>query len=436
MNAGAKNSPRSVRALWSWAFYDWANSGFAAVVETFVFAAYFTRQVAADPVSGTALWGHTLGLAGLLVAVAGPVLGAIADQSGRLKPWLGTFTLLSIVATAGLWFVYPHPAYAAGAMLLIGLGTVGSEGANIFYNAMLPRLADRGHIGRWSGWGWALGYAGGLACLLFVFFLFVGEDAPLPLDRASAEQIRITGPFVAAWYLVFALPLFFWAPDAPSGAAAGASWHSIARAGFRQLRKSLRSARRYTGIWRFLIARLFYNDGLTTLFAFGGVFAAASMNMTEAQVLWFAIALQVTAALGAFLFAWVDDRLGARFTIIVSLCGLLVFATAILFVRSQEMFWALGMAIGIFVGPVQAASRSWLARAAPPEVETEMFGLFALSGKVTAFLGPVLVGWITWVAGSQRVGMAVIPVLLLIGLVLMLWVPSESRVKGGGKRDS
>jgi UMF1 family MFS transporter len=154
--------------------------------------------------------------------------------------------------------------------------------------------------------------------------------------------------------------------------------------------------------------------------------------MSEAQVLWFAIALQVTAALGAFLFAWVDDRLGARFTIVASLCGLLIPVTAILFVSSQTSFWALGMLIGIFVGPAQAASRSYLARSAPPEVETEMFGLFALSGKATAFMGPFAVGWVTWLTGSQRVGMGVIVAFLLAGLILMLWVPSESRVKGEG----
>lgn len=431
-DAGANPAQRSGRALLSWAFYDWANSGFSAVVETFIFAAYFTRQVAVDPVSGAALWGYTVGATGFLLALAGPLLGAMADQSGRLKIWLGAFTLFCILATTGLWFVLPHPTYTGLAMLLVALGIFGSEGANIFYNAMLPRLADRDHLGRWSGWGWALGYVGGLVCLLAVLFLFVSEGAPLPLDRAGGEQVRITGPFVAAWFAVFALPLFFWVPDRPPAAAHATSLRGVAHAGFRQLRASLKRARRYAGIWRFLVARLFYNDGLTTLFTFGGVFAAGAMNMNEAQVLWFAIALQVTAALGAFLFAWVDDRLGARFTIVVSLCGLLITATLILFVRSQEWFWTLGMAIGIFVGPAQAASRSWLARAAPPEIETEMFGLFALSGKVTAFLGPLLVGWITWLAGSQRAGMAVIPALLLVGLVLMAWVPNEGRVKGEG----
>jgi UMF1 family MFS transporter len=424
------------KGLLAWASYDWANSGFSAVVETFVFAAYFTRQVAPDPTAGTALWGYALGVGGLLIALAGPPLGAIADQGGRLKPWLAGFTALCVAATAGLWFVLPDPAHVPLALALVLVGTLALEAANIFYNAMLPRLASPDHIGRWSGWGWALGYAGGLACVLIVLFLFVSDQAPFGLDRAHAEHIRITGPFVAAWLFVFALPLFLWTTDRKAGAAAGRAWSRQVRAGFRQLRASVRNARRYSGIWRFLIARMFYNDGLTTLFAFGGVFAAGAMNMSEADVLWFAIALQVTAALGAFGFAWVDDRLGARFTIMVSLCALAVVTTAVLFVTSAALFWSLGMAIGIFVGPAQAASRSWLARAAPPEMEVEMFGLFALSGKVTAFLGPLLVGWVTWFAGSQRVGMAVIPVLLLVGLVLMLWVPAENKlqVPGSGFR--
>jgi UMF1 family MFS transporter len=396
--------------------YDWANSSYATVIQTFVFAAYFTRQIAADETLGTAQWGNTISLAGLLVALGGPFLGALADQTGRRKPWIAFFSLLCIVSTGLLWYVRPENDSAALALLLVGIGTVGFEFAAIYYNAMLPDLAPADRLGRWSGWGWGLGYLGGLACLLVALLLF-GDG-----NGDAAGHIRATFPLVSAWFLFFSLPLFLFTPDRPP---TGLAWRAAVRGGLRQLLDSARQIRQFRHIVRFLVARMFYIDGLATIFAFGGIYAAGSFDMSAQEVLLFGIGLNITAGLGAGTFALLDDRVGARATILFSLVGLLLSGTLILLVASPRLFWLFGLILGLFVGPAQASGRSYLARVAPPALRNEMFGLFAFSGKATAFIGPLLVGWLTYFSGSQRVGMSSILLFLVIGFLLMLGVPPD-----------
>lgn len=410
------------RQLLAWALYDWANSAFATLITTFVFAAYFTRQVAADETMGTTLWGNAIAAAGLLVALAGPVLGAVADQGGPRRGLLAGFTLVAVAATAALWLVRPETAFVPLALVLVAVATLAAELAVVLYNALLPVLAAPSRIGRWSGWGWGLGYVGGLVCLALALFGLVRPDAWLDLPRDQAQHIRATFLLTAAWYLVFALPLLSFRLRQPGQ---GKPLFRAAADGLRQLGRTLGQVRRYAVIARFLIARMLYVDGLATLFAFGGVYAAGTFDMSEEQVLMFGILLNVTAAAGAVLFAWLDDLRGPRTTLLLALVGLILAGTAVLLVESQTWFWVLGALLGVFVGPAQAAGRSWLARAAPAELRAELFGLFALSGKATAFAGPLLVGWVTWLAGSQRVGMGVIIVFFALGLLLLLTVPEQ-----------
>ncbi len=414
----------------SWALYDWANSSFSAVVSTFVFPAYFASQVAANETAGTAQWGYTVGAAGLVVALGAPVLGAMADRFGRRKPLLGVFTALCVLATAALWWVRPEPDSVPRAMVLAGLATVGAEFAFVFYNAMLPSLTRADRLGRWSGWAWGLGYAGGLTCLALALGGFVADGAWFPLPRDGAEHVRATFLLVAVWYAVFALPLFLYTPEAP---APGTTLAGAVREGLVQLADLLRNLHHYAPVLRFLVARIFFIDGLATVFAFGGVYAAGTFGMDQQGVLLFGIALNVTAGVGAAAFSWIDDWIGGKRTILVSLVGLIIPGAAIVVVESTALFWTFGLILGAFVGPVQAAGRSYMARLAPAHLRNEMFGLFAFSGKATAFAGPLLVGWITALSGSQRFGMSVIIVLLLAGFLLMLTVPPDAP---GARRES
>ncbi len=406
------------RAILSWCLYDWANSAYPTVVTTFVFGAYFTKAVAVSPEAGTAAWGYAVGIAGLAVALLGPVLGAVADQAGRRKPWLGVFTAGGALTTALLWFTLPDPGHAMWALVFVALSSIAFEFGMVFYNAMLPDLVGPERVGRVSGWGWGLGYAGGLACLVIALFGFVQGDPPLfGVSTEAAGHVRAVTLLAAAWFVLFAVPLFAFTPDRP-GLGLG-----VVRAvgeGLAALRGTLREIRNYAVIVRFLLARMFYSDGLVTLFAVGGIYAAGTFGMSFGEVIQFGIALNVTAGLGAFAFAWADDRLGAKPVIVIALLALIVLGAAALLVTDKTAFWAIGMALGIFVGPAQAASRSLMARLAPADMRTEMFGLYALSGKATAFLGPLAFAFATDLFDSQRAGMATILVFLALGLSLLL----------------
>ena len=411
------------RGLFGWCLYDWANSAFPTVITTFVFSAYFTKAIAADEISGTAQWGIAISLSGLFVALLSPFLGAIADHGGRRKPWVFVLTLLCVVASALLWLARPETNFIILALSLVALANFAFEMAMVFYNAMLPDLVPRQRIGRLSGWGWGLGYAGGLVCLGLTLVLLVQAETPIfGLDKENFEHIRATGPMVAIWMAVFAAPFFLWTPDRPDQ---GISFAAALKRGIATLIDTFRRVREYKQIVRFLIARMMYTEGLNTLFTFGGIYAAGTFGMEFDELILFGIALNVTAGLGAAAFAWVDDRIGPKRTILIAVTGLTVLGAVLLFVEGKALFWTFALPLGIFVGPAQAASRTMMARLAPPRMMTEMFGLYALSGKATAFLGPALLAWMTVVFASQRAGMAVIMVFFLLGLVLLMGVADK-----------
>jgi len=414
VSAEASARPRTILA---WCLYDWASSAFPAVITTFVFATYFTQAVAPDPVTGTAMWGHATAVAGLCIAIIAPLVGSVADHGGRQKPWLAAFTALAVVACAALWHVRPDPAAATFALFAFAVATVAFEIATVFYNALLPKVAPPEMLGRVSGWGWGLGYVGGIVCLAILLVGFVQNPSPpFGLSRDAAEHVRVVGPFTAVWWVIFALPVLIALQEAGPRMAPG----EALRRGLADLRGTAAFLRTRPDIAWFLLANMIYTDGLTTLFAFGAIYAAGTFGMALDEVIVFGIALNLSAGIGAFAFAWIDDRFGSRRTIAVGLLCLTAIGTALLLVESKTAFWILGVLIGPFFGPVQAASRSLAARMAPAEHRTQVFGLFALSGRITAFVGPAVLGTITYALDSQRAGMATILPFFLVGLAL-LW---------------
>lgn len=411
------------KGQFAWCLYDWANSSFPTVITTFVFAAYFTKAVSADVTSGTAAWGYAMSLSALAVAVLGPVLGSIVDQGGRRKPWIGFFTLTCITASALLWFVKPEASFVLMALVLVVIANTAFEVGMVFYNAMLPDIVSPDRLGRLSGWGWGLGYFGGLSCLGLVLVGFVQADTPwFGLSTETAEHLRITGPLVALWLAVFCLPLFLFCPDRPRTSV---RLTQAVRDGFCTLIGTIRRIRDYGNIVRYLIARMLYVDGLNTLFAFGGIYAAGTFDFTFEELIIFGIGMNVTAGIGAMIFAWVDDRIGPKRVIMMSIAGLSILGTVLLFVETKTGFWMAGLPLGIFVGPAQSAGRTLMARLAPDDMRTEMFGLFALSGKATAFIGPALLGWVTVTMDSQRWGMATIIIFFAAGLWVMRGVRED-----------
>ncbi|WP_423063268.1 MFS transporter [Candidiatus Paracoxiella cheracis] len=361
-----------------------------------------------------------MAVAGLLIAISSPLFGAVADYEGRRKPWIAIFAGIAIIAGFFLWFSKPSPDYVMWTLSWVVLGVIGVEVSVVFYNVMLRDLAPKNYIGRISGWGWGLGYFGGLTCLVIALLVFVhGDTRWLGLNRQTFEHIRITGPFVSIWYFIFAIPLFVWTKDRSSS---GISYRKALSDGANQLLETLRKLPRYKEILKFLIARMIYTDGLNTIFAFGGIYAAGTFGMSFTEVIQFGISLNVAAGIGAIGFAWLDDYIGPKPTILISLLIMFLSGVGILIVHSKLAFWILGMVLSLCVGPVQAASRSLIARAAPPELVAEMFGLYAFSGKATAFIGPWLVGAFTLFFDSQRIGMSSVLAFLLVGGIILCFV--------------
>ncbi|MCG5243047.1 MFS transporter [Azospirillum doebereinerae] len=418
--------PIDRRAIASWCLYDWANSAYNTIITTFVFAVYFANGVIGDPVAGTARWSAAMTVAGVAIALLSPVLGAIADRSGRRKPWMGFFTGLTVLGSAALWWVEPDPSFALFALVCVVVATVAFELANVFYNATLPGLVPPRLLGRVSGWGWGVGYFGGLACLVVALFGFVKAEAPLFglfglawSDWGPQANIRATALLVAVWYGLFALPYFLWVPDEPSS---GRPLGQAVREGIGMLGRTLREAPRYGQAFRFLIASAFYRDGINTITAFGGLFAAGSFGMSFEEIVLFAIALNVVAGTGAVGFAWMDDRAGAKTVILLALAGMTAFGVPLLLATDKLWFWILALGLGAFFGPAQAAGRSMMARLAPPGMTTEMFGLYGLTGRVVGFFGPLLFGLATEAFANQRAGMATVLAFFVVGFGLMLTV--------------
>ena len=337
--------------LAAWCSYDWGNSAFPAIILSYAFAPYFTEHVAPDTLIGTALWGKAMTWSALAIAVLSPVAGALCDKAGARKRWLAACSTLAIVATASLWLVEPMPRDIAGALILIGVANVGFELAYVFYNAMLPDLVPESLLGRASGWGWGAGYMGSLVCMAIAWFILIREQAVVHLAREQFEHLRATAPFAAAWFAIFILPLFLFVPDRPRSALAlGRVIHD----GLGEVADTFKTLRRHSQVGWYLLAHMIYMDGLNTLFIFGPIFAAGTFSMDESEIVLFGIGMFLSAGIGSTLFAWVDDWLGSRRVVSLSLVALSVLSIGALLADNKEVFRWLAFTLALFVGPVRA----------------------------------------------------------------------------------
>ena len=437
-------------ALAGWVLFDWAAQPFYTLILTFLFAPYFANVVVGDAARGQEIWGYAAAAAGVMVGIGSPMLGAIADGGGRRKPWVALFSLILIGAMLGLWFAKPG-ATGATLWLIIAcfvIATVASECASVFINAIMPTLVPPDQIGRLSGFGWGIGYAGGLISLILVAGFLVadpgsgktllGFEPLLKLDAASREGDRMVGPFAAAWFLVFVIPFFLFVPDRVRASRRPAGTSPLAA-----LWTTLKELPAHRDMLYFLLARAIYADGLAAIFAFGGIYGATIFNWQTGDRGLFGIILVLTGVIGAIVGGFLDDKLGSKRVILGALVALLIGALGILSVTEtsvlyaldvtpraaggslfastgERVFLAFAMLVGFVAAPVQAASRSMLTHLAPPDRMTQFFGLFAFSGKVTAFMAPFLIAVLTRISGSQRIGMSIIAAFLVMGFLLLL----------------
>jgi UMF1 family MFS transporter len=410
--------------VFAWGLWDWGSAAYNAVILTFVYSVYLTDQVGADlpgTVSANSWLGYSIGAAGLLIALMAPVIGQRADAAGRRKRSTAIWTALTILTMAALFAVRDDWHYLWLGLLLLGAGSIFFELASVSYNAVLTQVSTPATIGRVSGFGWAMGYLGGIVLLLVVYFGFIsGEGGLLGVPTADGLDIRLVALVAAAWFLVFAVPMFLVVPEAPPRTDDRTPRLGVVgsyKALFADLRALYRTSPHTVF---FLGASAVFRDGLAAIFTFGAVLAVTVYGIDSGDVLLFGVAANVVSALGALVAGRIDDRVGPKPVVVGSLLGMLATGIVLLVVSGPLMFWIFGLILTLFVGPAQSSSRTYLARLAPAGQEGQLFGLYATTGRAVSFLAPTLVGVFTTVFGSDRAGIVGILLVLALGLVA-LW---------------
>mgnify|MGYP000004563723 FL=1 len=442
----------------SWALFDWANQPFFTVVTTFIFGPYFANVLVGDPVKGQSAWAFTQSTSGILIALMSPFLGAMADAGGRRKPYIFAFQLLLAAGCAGLWWAYPdRPDLIMPISWAVIAATVGAEMSIVFNNAQLPNIVRPQRMGWLSGFGWGLGYCGGLISLFIVlavsmpsmFGLGTGDQPLFGLDPKTHELERLVGPASALWLALFVLPMFLFTPDSV-GARRQSLWIA-AKQGGASLLTTVRKLSHFRNALTYLIAFMLYNDGLAAIIAFGGVYAAATFGWSTVTLGIFGIILTVFAIPGAFLGGRLDDLIGSKRTVQFAIAGVIIATLGIVGVTADRVFYVIpaeplsptrglfgslqektlmgfALILGFCMGPMQAASRTMIGRIAPEGMTGEFYGLFALSGRATAWMAPLAIGIVTAASGSTRIGMACVLAFLVLGF-LLLWSVREERAK-------
>ena len=396
--------------------YDFAHSAFGTLVVTFIFSAYYAQAIHADPIEGAIWWTRAVNASAIITALMMPVVGAMGDFGGLKKRFLLVATAVCVVLTATLFRMGPGDAWAA-ALLFVG-ASVAYESLQSLSNAFLPEISTRENMGRISGLGWGLGYFGGLLCLIPALGMVTGW-----LPEEGGLNVRATNLLAAGWLLVFSVPLFLFLRERQP--RHHASVVEYVRRGFGRIGETARDLPRYRQAIRFLIARLVYNDGLMTAFTMAAIYAGAEFGMETADLLVLGIVVNATAGASAIGFGFVQDRIGGKRTIAITLVLLVVAVALAWFARDLPMFWAAAILLGLMVGPNQAASRALLGSFVPRSKQGELFGFYAFSGRLASVLGPLSYGIILGATESHRWAIASIIVFLVAGLLLLMRVDEE-----------
>ncbi len=398
--------------------YDLANSAYTMVIITFVTSTYFATQIVGDPQLGAAYWQWTAGLCGIVIALSGPVFGAMADRkpSGRII-FLERFTILCILTTCLFWFAEPNTNFILFTLIIFFISNYFYEIASIFYNSLLKNCSNENNIGKTSGLGFALGYIGSVPIILICLYLFILPEKTLfDLNKNNFEHIRFIPFIVALWFLIFSLPMISYFKKRIKFESSNEKVFS-----FKNILEIIWK-NKFTPTGKFLLARMIYSDALIVLIAGGGVYATGVFGYSSAELLKLAIFSNVVAFVGVLIGGYLNDKYSSKNIILI--CILFFIATVFygsLIAETKKEFFYNVMIISFFIGSIQSASRVLMSKLLSSNDLGKGFGLFSLSGRITAFAGPLLVGTITYLY-SQRIGFLSISLFFLVGFILMLSV--------------
>ena len=405
-----------MKKIFNFALYDFANSAFTTIIITFIFSTYFAKQIAPNPILGQSYWGWTIGITGILIAITGPFIGTFADKKNHTILFLRLFTICCIFFTSLLWFAKPSKDYLFYTLIIVGIANFFYELSLIFYNSILKNISKENDLGKSSGIGFALGYIGGILILIICIKIFIDNDAlPFGLLKENSENIRATSIIVSLWYLLFSIPFLI----------------SLKKEFKNKIDENSNSIKKIKKlVWddglnnlgKFLLARMLYADGLNAIIVMGGIFAVGVYNLEIKDLLVLSILMNITAFIGALIGGYANDKFTSKSVIIFSLIGLIFSSGIILFIKTKMFFFIFASINGLFIGPIQSASRVFITKSIDKNSQASGFGLFALSGKLTSFIGPLLVSTITFISSSQRIGFSSAIFLLLLGLIILFKV--------------
>ena len=425
---------KNTKRILGWCFYDFANSAFTTIIVTFIYSAYFASGIVGNEAMGQVYWGNAVTICAIIIAILSPIMGAIADQGGYRKSFLLFWTWICIIFSILLFFPKSGDIYSA--LILFIIANVAFEMGCVFCNAYVPTISTEENTGKISGYGYAFGYLGGLLALVLGLVTITLPEQPMfGISLEDGENYRAMNILVALWLIVFSIPTFLWLNKDNRKKRINIT---LIKDSFSQLRGTFRDIKKIKNTIRFLVARLFYNDALITIFSFGGIIAVGVYDFNLEKMLIFGIVLGAAAGIGAFLMGFVDDRIGSKKTILLSNLFLIIATIMVVSTNDESIFWVAGIIVGFWSGPNQSASRSLMSKLSPKNKQNEFFGFFAFSGKITAFLGPFLLAQTTYVAlqyynfekaSAQRLGVSVVLFLFILGTLFLFLVNEDKDSK-------
>jgi UMF1 family MFS transporter len=397
--------------IFGWVMYDFANSSFTTIIVTVIYSKYFVQTVVNQGEYGTALWGRAMAISMLLVAISAPIFGAVADFSRAKKNFLFIHTYITILFTALLFFV--REGNIAKGMLFFIIANFGYNSANVFYNSLLPDIVKREHLGKVSGWGWGVGYMGGLVSLFIV----------LPL--VHNKWIPWIFPTIALFFFIFSLFTFVLLKEKKMPSKRS----NYLKTAFQRISLSARRIKDFKELVKFIISYLIYNDGIVIVISFAAIYGAVRFGMSDKEIITYFIIAQVTSMLGAFFFGYVLDKIGAKKTINITLLIWIIVVLGAFFSQNITHYYFVGLVAGLAIGSSQSSSRTMLALLTPKEKMAEFFGFYAFTGKMAAIVGPLVYGEIARITNSQRNSILAVLVFFIAGFIILQTVNEKKGIE-------